>query len=148
MADDDLRNEKSEESDPTLEELEGVQFREPHLVTTWLRKKPVGQFSVEDFRIMIWHNIGLFHPLPLALAVLEADPLAEGDLYAGDLLSAVLRVDRGMLRRVPESQGRLLSVARRAEALIEAAGGSGDRGPVANLLRAIKEFTAEQISTR
>jgi hypothetical protein len=136
---------------PTLEELEGVRFGEPelgsHLVTTWLRKKPVGQFSVEDFRIMIWHNMGLRHLLPLALAVLEADPLAEGDLYAGDLLRAVLRADRMMLRREPESQRRLLSVARRAEALIEAAGGSGDSGPVADLLRAINEFTADQVST-
>ena len=33
---------------------------------------------------------GLAHVLPLALEVLRANPMAEGDLYEGDLLAAVL----------------------------------------------------------
>ncbi len=46
-------------SEKTLEELEGVVWDEPdsasHLVTTChaLRRKPLGDFSVEDLRIMI-----------------------------------------------------------------------------------------------
>jgi len=42
---------------------------------------------------MIGQQIALTHLLPLALGHLEENPLAEGDLYLGDLLNAVLGVD-------------------------------------------------------
>lgn len=41
---------------------------------------------------MIGQQIALEHLVPRALDVLEANPLAEGDFYAGDLMSAVLTV--------------------------------------------------------
>jgi hypothetical protein len=50
----------------------------------------VDEFTVEDLRIMIGQQIGLWHLMPLTVAVLEQDPLAEGDFYAGDLLSSVI----------------------------------------------------------
>ena len=58
-----------------------------------LREKPLADFSVENLRLMIGQQIALPHLLPLALGQLDENPLAEGDLYRGDLLNAVLGVD-------------------------------------------------------
>ena len=79
----------------TLDQLEGFVWGEPtfdsYLVTTCyrLRAKPIDQFSVEDLRIMIGQRIGLPHLVPLAVAALEENPVAEGDYYPGDLLVSV-----------------------------------------------------------
>ena len=39
---------------------------------------------------MIGQGLALDHLIPRALAILERDPLAEGDFYPGDLLAKVL----------------------------------------------------------
>jgi hypothetical protein len=81
----------------TLEQLEKDAWPEPefgsHLVATChgLRKKPVGELSVEDLRILLGQDIGSQYLLPLAKAILRADPLAEGDFFPGDLVVALLR---------------------------------------------------------
>ena len=81
----------------TLEQLEKDIWGKPefgsHLVTTChaLRRKPIGELGVEDLRILLGQDIGTRYLLPLAKAVLRDDPLAEGDLYPGDLVEAVLR---------------------------------------------------------
>jgi hypothetical protein len=59
-----------------------------------LRGTPLAEFDVEDLRIMIGQQISLRYLIPRAITVLEANPLAEGDMYPGDLLSAVLRADK------------------------------------------------------
>ena len=59
-----------------------------------LRGTPLADFDVEDLRIMIGQQISLRFLLPRAIAILEQNPLAEGDMYPGDLLHAVLRVDK------------------------------------------------------
>lgn len=41
-------------------------------------------------RLLIGQDVGLAYLLPLALEVLRDDPMAEGDMYEGDLLAAVL----------------------------------------------------------
>jgi len=66
-----------------------------HLIKTCnsLRKKPLQKFSIEDLRIMIGQEIGLYFLMPLAFETLTNDLFAEGDLYEGDLLKSVLRVD-------------------------------------------------------
>lgn len=43
---------------------------------------------------MIGQGIGLRWLIPLALDVLEVEPLAEGDFFRGDLLSNVLRAPK------------------------------------------------------
>jgi hypothetical protein len=57
-----------------------------------LRTKPIDELAVEDLRLMIQQQIGLQYLVPIALQNLRENPLAEGDLYPGDLLVAVLRV--------------------------------------------------------
>ena len=87
----------------TLEELDGrwpPPTTESYLVTTChrLRSKPLGELSTEDLRILIGQGIGTRHLLPLALDVLEADPLAAGDYYPGDLLRSVLAADPALVQ--------------------------------------------------
>lgn len=80
----------------SLENLEksnwGYSDFDSHLVATChkLRRKPLDEFTIEDLRIMIGQNIGLKFLIPLALEELYKNILAEGDLYEGDLLQAVL----------------------------------------------------------
>jgi len=49
--------------------------------------------------------------VPLALARLEHDPLAEGDFYPGDLLVAALRVPPAYWQSRPAEAARLRSIA-------------------------------------
>lgn len=103
----------------TLDQLEGVVWGEPtydsYLVTTChrLRTKPIDEFSVEDLRIMIGQQIGLPHLVPLAVAALERDPLAEGDYYPGDLLANVIGA-REWLQANPVWLARVIRVTERA----------------------------------
>ena len=82
----------------TLDELEGVEWGPPtydsHVVTSVhrLRRVPLNQYRPEDLRLMISQEVGLSYLVPRALDHLEAHPLASGDFYPGDLLSAVARV--------------------------------------------------------
>ncbi|MFE7890306.1 contact-dependent growth inhibition system immunity protein [Streptomyces sp. NPDC057412] len=83
--------------DRSLEELEPDRRPVPtdgetRLMATvrTLRRKPLTDLTVEDLRLLIGQDVGLPHLLPLAMEVLRLDPLAEGDMYEGDLLAAVL----------------------------------------------------------
>jgi hypothetical protein len=133
----------------TLEELEGVRWGEPefesHLVVTChrLRKKPVDAFSIEDLRIIIGQNIGLPHLLPCAATVLEANPLAQGDFYPGDLLSAVLHADQSVLRQRPELMRRIIAIIDHAVKLLTAEGDPQPRSTEAKFLREIIRFRAD-----
>ena len=80
----------------SLESLEKDTWGEPnyesYLVTTChkLRRKPLNEFDIEDLRIMIGQDIGLFYLVPLAIEELEKNIFAEGHFYEGDLLKAVI----------------------------------------------------------
>ncbi|GJF33812.1 hypothetical protein KNE206_65120 [Kitasatospora sp. NE20-6] len=80
----------------SLDDLEGAWPAPPpgatRLVTAVhaARRRPVGDLSVEELRLLVGQNVGLPYVLPLAVAVLRDDPMAEGDFYPGDLLSAVV----------------------------------------------------------
>ncbi|HWD05917.1 MAG TPA: contact-dependent growth inhibition system immunity protein [Amycolatopsis sp.] len=81
----------------TLEQLEAMSWGdapadESYLVRTVhdLRRKPLGQMSVEDLRILLGQDEGTDFLLPYALTALEANPLAEGDYYPGDLLASAM----------------------------------------------------------
>lgn len=82
-----------------------------------LRTVPVSTLGAEDLRLLIGQRIALPVLLPIALERLEADPLAEGDLYAGDLLDAVLRVASEQRHDLPDAadlRSRLARVEVRA----------------------------------
>lgn len=94
----------------TLEEIEGVSWPDPpadatRLIATAhaLRHQPMSALSPEDLRLLIRQNISLPYLLPRAIELLSADPLVEGDLYEGDLLSAVLTRDRAAWAGAPHA---------------------------------------------
>jgi hypothetical protein len=101
----------------TLEQIDGEDWGEPtsdSLVVRnahRLRRKPIDQLDVEDLRFLLTQQIGTEHLLPLALAHLEGDPLAEGDHYPGDLLHAVLHLPDEYWRDHPDHLERTTRVA-------------------------------------
>ena len=101
----------------TLEQIDGERWGEApadasRLVRTVheLRRRPVGELGVEGLRVLIAQQVGLAVLVPVALEILAADPLAEGDFYPGDLLSAVLRAPRAHWAAHPEQASRLRAV--------------------------------------
>ncbi|MFE0452436.1 contact-dependent growth inhibition system immunity protein [Streptomyces sp. NPDC058914] len=100
---------RSPNCDSSLEELERDRWPAPpadatRLVATAhaLRRRPIGELAVEDMRLLIGQDIGLPYLLPLALKVLRDNPMAEGDMYEGDLLSAVLTRNPAVWTESPE----------------------------------------------
>ncbi|WP_203700691.1 contact-dependent growth inhibition system immunity protein [Asanoa iriomotensis] len=103
----------------TVEEFERVRQADPgpdasYLVRrcTELGRKPVDQFTTEDLRVMLGQRIGVPILLPIAVAVLLDDPLAEGDYFPGDLLHNVLRLDAEDWRGAERHRDRLADVVR------------------------------------
>jgi hypothetical protein len=103
--------------DRPLQELERDRWSAPSgdetrlMVTVReLRRKPIGGLTVKDMRLLIRQNVGLAHLLPLAVEVLRSDPLAEGDMYEGDLLAAVLTRDAGVWIDYPELRREVRSI--------------------------------------
>lgn len=78
--------EKDNWGDPSIED--GYLVRR----TMELRRVPLDEFQIEDLRIMIGQEFGLFYLLPLAFEVLQKDLFAEGDFYPGDLLNMTLQI--------------------------------------------------------
>ena len=84
--------------DQSLEQLEDARWGAAppdatHLIATAheLRRKPIGLLDAEDLRLLLSQREGVPFLVPLAIELLERDPLTEGDFYPGDLLSVVLR---------------------------------------------------------
>jgi hypothetical protein len=108
-----IRNLDAKRRKQTLDQLEGLEWGPPtydsSLVKTChrLRTKPIGEFSVEDLRIMIGQQIGLLFLVPLALEKLAEDALAEGDYYPGDLLTSLLRTNADFWRLHADWKARL-----------------------------------------
>jgi hypothetical protein len=92
----------------TIEELDGDRWGPPefdsHVVleSHRLRSVPIGDLTVEDLRLLLGQGIGTQWLIPLALARLDDDPLAEGDFYPGDLLMIVLGTDATYWSSHPE----------------------------------------------
>ena len=109
----------------SLQELEGENWGAPGDTTNLaqkchaLRRKPLKDFTVEDLRIMIGQGIGLRFLVPIALERLQEDPLAEGHFYTGDLLQAVLKVERHFWRMYPDLRGQVVTILDRVPSLIE-----------------------------
>jgi hypothetical protein len=76
-----------------------------------LRRRPIGELTVEDMRLLIGQSIGLAHLLPLALKVLRANPMAEGHMYEGDLLSAVITRNPAVWTESPELAREFRAIA-------------------------------------
>jgi hypothetical protein len=82
-----------------------------------LHRTPLHAFRVEDLRLMIGQRQCLPYLLPLALEHLREAPLVAGDLFPGDLLCAVLRIDPAFWRDYPEWRRQVEAIVRGIEPL-------------------------------
>jgi len=100
----------------TLDELDPPAWGEPEydsdLVQTChrLRKKKLSEFDEADLRVMIGQGIGLRYLVPLALDILEKDPLIEADYYPGDLLASLLQQKPGFWSNASDLRTRVESI--------------------------------------
>ncbi|MGW7532409.1 contact-dependent growth inhibition system immunity protein [Amycolatopsis sp. NPDC054798] len=138
-----MANDQAENQYRTLEEIEGESWGdapedESYLVRTVhrLRRKPLGQLTVEDLRILLGQNVGTEHILPLGLRKLEKDPLAEGDYYPGDLLVAAMKLPVESWAKHPDWENRMGRVVSQVEATDPATNPDVDD----QLLGKIKEY--------
>ena len=109
----------------TIEQLEAAPWPEPTPGATELirrchalRRTPVSQLGQGDLRVLIGQEIALKHLVPLALRALEVEPMLEAEYYPGDLLVALMSVERGFWANNPESLAHLGRLARQAQELI------------------------------
>jgi len=93
----------------SLQEIENKDWGDPETGETGLisnvlrwRRTPLRELGTEGLRELILQQVSMEILVPQALPVLERDPRAAGDLYPGDLLSAVLLAKRGFWPRHPE----------------------------------------------
>lgn len=117
-----------------------------------LRQVPIGELDIEDLRIMLSQDVGTTAILPLALDQLDANPLAAGHFYPGDLLWAVLRLPGDRWAGSAEILTKVRGIAQRADAMIAELGGaqvSELRGVVLKFLSDRSEFSpAAEIGQR
>lgn len=74
-------------------------------------RKPIDQLDPEEIRLLVNQQIFLEPVLPLAMAMLEEDPLADTEYYAGDLLSACIGIDETFWQKHPTVLFRLQELA-------------------------------------
>jgi hypothetical protein len=84
-----------------------------------LRKVPLDNFSVEDLRLMIGQRDSLEYLIPLAIEKLTADILAEGDMYKGDLLLAVVNTRQDYWDKSTEQKREVIELIKRNKELID-----------------------------
>lgn len=100
--------------DLSLQEIENEDWGDPETGETdlvsnvlRLRRAPLRELDTEGLRELILQQVSLEILMPRALPVLERDPRAAGDLYPGDLLSAVLLAKRGFWPAHPDLAERV-----------------------------------------
>jgi hypothetical protein len=106
------------DDDRTLEELEGQNRREPETAPTpmvarclRLRRTPLHLLSSSDLRLLVSQKIGLKYIVPRAMKLISENPLIETEYYPGDLLCAVLQIDKDYWSQQTAERKWLMSVA-------------------------------------
>ncbi|MFC4334172.1 contact-dependent growth inhibition system immunity protein [Salininema proteolyticum] len=112
-------------SNKSIMELESDRWEEPgpdasYLIRTChrLRQAPLRDLEAEDLRMLIGQGIGLPWIIPIALDMLEVNPLKEGHYFPGDLLVACLgRHPRNFWVSRPDLRDRLARIANNIDRL-------------------------------
>ena len=79
---------------------------------------PLSEFSIENLRMLIGQSIGLKFLVPVALDILAVNPLAEGDMYKGDLLASVATVPDKFWQQNTELNNQLVEIKSELEIII------------------------------
>ena len=84
----------------SLETLENHYWGDPATAPTNLVKRcmelskvSVDSFTLGDLRVMIGQKFGLKYLIPLAIEKLQGNIFVDAELYEGDLLESVLKID-------------------------------------------------------
>lgn len=106
-------------SEMTVNELEGVSPLGPFPSSLTeriadVRKIPIGELDPSEARLLLSQHQGTTYVVPKALEFLEGDPWIQATFYPGDLLKAVLKLER--VHWPPGSEW-----SRRIRAVVEAA---------------------------
>lgn len=127
-----------EDDERSLEQIEQDDWGDPPSDATFLvrrvmslRRTPLKTLGAEELRIMIGQGVGLTVLVPRALAILNEDPLAQGDFYPGDLATVVARRYDEWCDSVPEAAAIMGRVAN----AIAASAPDADEELSANLAR-------------
>lgn len=104
------------------------------------RKIPIRELSIEQLRMLIGQNIGVKYIFTRAYEILRKDILAEGDLYPGDLLTAVLNIKGSFFESNPEFQTQLVTLLKEKKVSIEARNQSNEHRQI---LRSIDHFLSK-----
>ncbi|RRR99429.1 contact-dependent growth inhibition system immunity protein [Glycomyces terrestris] len=107
----------------SLEELTGDRWPEPGSDATRLVRnayaaytKPAEALTVEELRLLIGQQVALEWTVPFAIDELERDPLAEGDMYPGDLMNACMSLPEAYFADHRDEKDRLREIAVRIDA--------------------------------
>ncbi len=83
----------------SLNEIYGLEPMKPALNTYVLRtaaramRLPLKDLSAEEIRLLIGQKVGLRYLLPLAIEILQKNPLKQASLFPGDLLEVCRRLE-------------------------------------------------------
>ena len=108
----------------SLEELQKEKWDRPDFDSNLAKEcrrlwsLPLSELSVENLRMLVGQKIGLKFLVPVALDILEVNPLAEGDMYKGDLLANVAAVPDSFWQQYPELNNQLVEVKNELEIII------------------------------
>ena len=102
----------------SIDELEGASLQPPFASgmiarIAEARRRPIGDLSLGDLRLLVSQGVALAYVLPIALEHLEQRPLVNGELYVGDLLSAALHA-ADTYAVTPQHRERLREITVRA----------------------------------
>jgi hypothetical protein len=75
-----------------------------------LRHVPLRELHCEDLRLLITHHVGLTFAVPLALEIVEDNPLMQAFVFPGDVLTSLLRVDPTFWEDHPALRARMSAV--------------------------------------
>jgi len=106
----------------TLEEIEGFVWPEQE----WdlgkrcnlVRKKPIDELTIADIALLTRQNASHATLVPMAISILEREPMAEGDLYPGELLMAVLGVKQHFWEAQPDLAAKVMAIANRVYEIV------------------------------
>ena len=110
----------------SIEQLENDYWKEVDFPSSLVekcfnyRKIPVSELSVEQLRLLVGQQIGLHYIVPKAISVLQADILAEGDYYPGDLLNSVLSLSENDWDKLQTEKTKFIKLLPQNISIIEA----------------------------
>ena len=107
-----------------------------------LYNKRFSRFSPDELYLCITTGTGLPWTLPLAITLLQEEPLLEAIAHPGDLFSAVMCVESSHWQKNPEMQMAMTKVVEDALELAQEMGGTRPLDEILgdDLMAAIMEF--------